>query len=307
MTLALTCACGARLEIDEKFAGQTIECPDCNRPLETAPAAKPPKTSGLALASLLLALIGAFTLVGTLLAIACGLMGLKQIRRAPEQIGGARYARAGIVLGGIFTVLTLGLLWSRDFLKLDSLLRTIESAGSVVYGHDDLFNIQSFETGVVAPTGTIRRPSSAWGQWTTKDPNNEKTDDLVLVNLWEDAYITCLSHALEQQANLSPEDCRRESVERLLRSDLFTKILRGITTPMDPAPGRDQENKPLGGRNGQEFILDSRLRGVDWTFIIRVAQDGSRLNIVAGGTRKVRFARLRPEFDKALDSYQTVK
>ena len=148
MTLALTCTCGARLEIDEKFAGQTIACPDCNRPLATAPAATPPKTSGLALASLLLALIGAFTLVGSLLAMAYGLWGLKQIRRTPEQIGGRRYARAGIVLGGIFTVLTLGLLWSRDFLKLDSLLRTIESAGSIFYSHDDLFNIQSFETGV---------------------------------------------------------------------------------------------------------------------------------------------------------------
>jgi hypothetical protein len=304
MTLALTCACGARLEIDEKFAGQTIECPDCNRPLETAPVAKPPKTSGLALASLLLALIGAFTLLGTVLAVACGLLGLKQIRRAPEQIGGARYARAGIFLGSIFTILTLGLLWSRDSLKLDSLLRTVESAGSIFYSHDDLFNIQSFETGVA---GTIQRPSATWGQWTTKDPNNEKPDDLVLVNLWEDAYITCLSRALDQQANLSPEDSRRESIERLQQSDLFTKILRGIATPTDPPPGRDQENKPLGGRNGQEFILDSRLRGVDWTFIIRVAQDGSRLNIVAGGTRKARFARLRPDFDKALDSYQTVK
>src|SRR5438477_8196278 len=87
MTLSLTCACGARLEIDAKFVGQTIHCPDCNRQLETgSPAAKPAHTSGYALASLVLALAGAFTLAGTVAAIVCGALGLKQIRQAPTQI-----------------------------------------------------------------------------------------------------------------------------------------------------------------------------------------------------------------------------
>ena len=59
MTLSLTCACGALLEVDDKFAGHTIHCPDCNRPINTAPPVpNPPFTSGLALASMLLALVG---------------------------------------------------------------------------------------------------------------------------------------------------------------------------------------------------------------------------------------------------------
>ena len=54
MALSLTCSCGALLEIDDKFAGKIINCPDCNRPLNTAPPVpEPPLTSGFALASLL--------------------------------------------------------------------------------------------------------------------------------------------------------------------------------------------------------------------------------------------------------------
>ena len=74
----------AGLEIDEKFRGQTITCPDCNKPLPTVqPPRVPKKTSVFALASPLLALIGAFTLVGPVLAIVCGGWALRdrQIRR----------------------------------------------------------------------------------------------------------------------------------------------------------------------------------------------------------------------------------
>ena len=71
---------GPRLEIDEKFLGKDIPCPDCARPLPTkAPPTPPPldlpdqhRTSGLAILSLALALVGAFTLVGTLAAVVFG-------------------------------------------------------------------------------------------------------------------------------------------------------------------------------------------------------------------------------------------
>ena len=33
MAVSLKCGCGARLEIDDKFAGKVIPCPDCQRPL----------------------------------------------------------------------------------------------------------------------------------------------------------------------------------------------------------------------------------------------------------------------------------
>ena len=82
MPLSLTCSCGAKLEIDDKFAGKVIPCPDCHRELSTAPkVVQANLTSSFALAGLPLALIGAFTVVGPVLAIICGLIGLRHISR----------------------------------------------------------------------------------------------------------------------------------------------------------------------------------------------------------------------------------
>src|SRR5688572_1436505 len=104
MSISLTCSCGARLEVDAKFAGQTIACPDCHKPLAVTPPPPPPKrTSGLALSSLLLALVGAFTVVGSLAAIVLGAIAY---RRIPKQAGvtGQSYAKAGMILGAAFTI-----------------------------------------------------------------------------------------------------------------------------------------------------------------------------------------------------------
>ena len=44
--------------------------------------------SGLAITSLVLALVGSFTIVGSLAAIGAGYLALRQIGRAPDRIGG---------------------------------------------------------------------------------------------------------------------------------------------------------------------------------------------------------------------------
>src|SRR5436190_19029728 len=101
MSIALTCSCGSRLEVDDKFAGQIIACPGCNKPTLAPLPPKPPETtSGLALASFLLAIIGAFTFVGTVAAVVCGYFALRDIQRAPTPLGGRNLARAGMIIGG---------------------------------------------------------------------------------------------------------------------------------------------------------------------------------------------------------------
>src|SRR5262245_37908739 len=82
MTLSIKCACGVPLEFDDSFAGKQINCPDCQRPL-TIPQANQAtaRTCGFALASLLLALVGAFTLVGTVAAVVLGAVALVRMRR----------------------------------------------------------------------------------------------------------------------------------------------------------------------------------------------------------------------------------
>ncbi len=307
MTLSLTCLCGARLDIDEKFAGQTIHCPDCNRPLATAPPPPAPTTtSGLALASFTLALIGAFTVVGTLAAMVLGFLALMELRRSPG-VGGRRFAKLGIALGAIFTIATLAVLWTGDLLRLDGFLRTVEWAGKLEYSTDDLILLDpggAFDRGGSA---SIRRPTSAWARLIFRDPNTErdKSDDLVLVDLWEDAYIVCLTKWIEP--GLTLENCRQEGQQRFFQSELLTKILSRTGSKSLPLAGQERERKQLPGTETQEFVIDLRLGGVDRTFLVRVLRDGTRLNIVAGGTRKSRFARLQPVLVNALDSYKMEK
>src|SRR4051794_38674179 len=102
MALSITCSCGAKLEIDDKFAGKIVNCPDCHKELTTSPA--PPKvqrTSALAIASLMTALVGALTVLASLAAIVCGFLSLRQQAKHPE-LAGRNLARAGIALGGLF-------------------------------------------------------------------------------------------------------------------------------------------------------------------------------------------------------------
>ena len=87
----------------------------------------------------------------------------------------------------------------------------------------------------------------------------------------------------------------------------ISKTLGRTSAATPPPAGQDRERKQLLGSDTQEFLYDIRLGGHDWTFVIRVLRDGTRLNVVAGGTRKSRFARLQPDLVKALDSYKMEK
>ena len=119
MAISLTCVCGAILEIDDTFRGQRIPCPDCNRLLDTTPPPPPSKaTSAWALASVIFSVAGMLTLIGPLVGAACGVVGLREIRSDPK-IAGANLARAGIVLGAIFTVVSLWAFLGAEFLGLD--------------------------------------------------------------------------------------------------------------------------------------------------------------------------------------------
>src|ERR1700691_516058 len=99
MPLSLICACGARIELEDALAGQEVACPECQQPLK-APAgtaqSQPIRTSGFALPSLVLAVTGAFTVVGTLAAIGLGFVAVAMILRQRDRLAGLGYAVAGI-------------------------------------------------------------------------------------------------------------------------------------------------------------------------------------------------------------------
>src|SRR5262245_57704151 len=108
MALSLSCACGARFEVEETLAGQAVTCPDCREPVQAPQAGGgAARTSGFAVASTVLALVGAFTLIGTVAAVVLGLVALVSVARNPGRVAGAGYAVFGIVAGVVFTALTL--------------------------------------------------------------------------------------------------------------------------------------------------------------------------------------------------------
>src|SRR5581483_3531419 len=113
MALSLSCPCGAAFEVEDTFAGQGIACPDCGRALRV-PLPRPPqlRTSGFAVASVVLALVGAFTVVGTAVAAVLGAVALASIARHRDRLSGAGFAVLGIVLGVGLTAVT-GFAFSR--------------------------------------------------------------------------------------------------------------------------------------------------------------------------------------------------
>ena len=183
MPIAVTCSCGARLEIDDKFAGQSIPCPDCHKPIVAQPPLPPPtRTSGLAVLSLLLALVGAFTIVGTVAAMACGAIAYRQLTRKRSNVGGVRIAQAGMILGAVFTVLAVAAYGSRSLLGVDSLLRRYLWANRLEYAErlpvtKPLPNFGS--------SYSLDRPSFSWGM--CKENSQRQNDVLMYVDLRDDA------------------------------------------------------------------------------------------------------------------------
>ncbi len=120
----LTCACGARFEVDDTLAGQEVLCPECQQPIKAPALDRPPQvTSGWALASVVLALVGAFTVLGTVLAAVLGFYALLHIARNRQRVSGAGLAVFGICLGVLFTGLTVFALTTSDLFGLESLVR----------------------------------------------------------------------------------------------------------------------------------------------------------------------------------------
>src|SRR5262249_53492051 len=140
----------------------------------------PPRTSLLALASAILALVGAFTVLGTVAAVVAGVWALGAIARDRQRLTGAGFALFGIVAGLAFTALTLFALRTNELFGLGGYVRERAMASRVD------------TSGPLAVSGTdwtITRPSEKWGRVKgdrSDDPavwHLQSQRDLVLMNL----------------------------------------------------------------------------------------------------------------------------
>jgi hypothetical protein len=301
----LTCDCGARFEVDETFAGQEIACPDCQQPVKVPARHKvPPRTSAFALASVVVALVGAFT-PAALVAVGLGMAGLVSIRRNRDRVTGAGFAVFGIVLGLVFSTLT-------------TLALVMGFTGLGGYVHQRTLEKQIDTTGplevVVAAAGfAITRPSEKWGKVVAG-----QVEDLVV-----DHFQAGCDLALVQPANYTFVDVRADAGARFQSLDNYQKeVLDGFdprpARPRDPF-GADDDEFPLhpkvqlvrsnrleeADREGREMLVDVRVFGQQWRFLIRLYRKGNGpIYVVRAYCRARPFATLEAELRQALDSFR---
>jgi hypothetical protein len=309
----LTCACGTRFEVDDSLAGQEVLCPECQQPLKAPAAARPPLvTSGWALASVLLSLLGAFTVLGTLVAIILGVVALMSIARHRDRVTGTGFAVLGICLGVLFTVLTVVALNAADVFGLESwmrersLTRKLDTTGplEVVQG------IKGF---------AITRPTEKWGQVENEQSGDpavgafQNNLDLLLMQIPRHAFIDV--RALPGGPFRTLDQCETEVL-----SDFEWR--RQPRRPRDPFEDDDDDfraavrMKRLGsqqlvtvdGVEGRQVEAEVRCAGKPWHFIIRLYRRGNgRIYVVRAYAPKRRLAEVRGELGTALESFRILR
>ena len=312
MALSLTCDCGARFDVEDTLAGQEVSCPECQQPLK-APAlqALPVQTSALAIASAVLALAGAFTVVGTLAAVGLGVTALVSIARHRDRLAGAGLAIFGIVAGCALTPLMLLALTTSELFGLGGWFREKTMA-------DQIDTSGPLEVVEAAQGFAITRPSEKWGQATANalaDPvlaGLQKDRDLLLVQPARNTFVDV--RVVRNSKGVTVDGCHQEVLTEL-ESVPDNPFLDGDEEdfPQPRRPGRasavqvvsSRDIPALGGAAGREMVVDVRRAGQAWRFLVRYyKKPGQPLYIVRAYTQKRNFRRVEEELRQALDSFR---
>lgn len=345
MPLPLICTCGARFRVDETFAEREVICPECRTHLHAPPAGDPVvRVSKLALLSFVLALVGAFTVVGTALAAVLGLAACARILGNPHRAG-LPYAVAGVVLGVALTAGTLAAL-SGDYLRG---LRTFYREALLA---DQLEPTADLEVRRGDKGFLIRRPDAAWGVARQSKIDDDfvmalrvnRTPEVLLVQpalalfvdvrrdtipadvaLWtvQNAYFDRLRKKAEP-----PDDPwgRRWGPRDMMLKDAGPQWqpedAEEAFDPSKPAPPTvesvwqgneaaltvlNEKGKAPANAAGKEVAADvtfANKRG--WKLLVRFYRVGDVTYVVRGYARAANFAAGEAELRRVLDSFRVV-
>lgn len=296
MALSLSCACGAAFEVEDTFAGQAIGCPDCGAGLKVPPLRPPQlRTSGYALASVVLALVGAFTVVGTALAAVLGVVALADIARHRDRLSGAGYAVFGIVLGTVLTVLT-GFAFSRG--EVFDRVREQVAAGQVEKGGP--MEVVREKDGFA-----ITRPSRAWGI-ASKEYAQEvgAGDDLLLANPARNTFL----QVMRQDAGPMTLDQFKDNFLDEFRDErpAGKKKLGDLMRFSNFSLRESRRLPPQGGAEVAEVLFDVKLAGQNLTYRARLVKPkgGTEVYALVAWAHKRRLEQIEPEVRRALDSFR---
>lgn len=302
----ITCACGARFEVDDTLAGQEVLCPDCQQPLKAPAVDRPPQlTSGWALASVVLALVGAFTVFGSLAAVLLGVIALVSISRHRRQVSGTGFAVFGICLGALFTGLTLFALNTADVFGLETWLRerTLSKQVDTSGPMEIVVGVKGF---------AITRPTEKWGQVRgnqSEDPAVsylQRKLDLLLMQVTHHAFLDV--RTMPAVAGRTFDQCQ-------------TEILAEFENDVRPSHFDEDEeefhhvnrarllaSRQLGMKDGaevRELEVDARCARQSWHFFIRLYRRGNGpFYVVRAYAPKRNLGRVEGELQTALDSFR---
>lgn len=297
MALSLSCPCGARFEVEETLAGSTVSCPDCNQSVQ-APSLnrKPLRTSGFAVASVVLALVLAFTGVGTVLAVVLGIVGLFHIARHRDLVTGNGYAIFGIASGTIFSILFVLAVIRTEVFGFDLLDEGL--MGNRVDRSGPL------EVSRPGDGFAIRRPSNKWGIAKDDFARDMAPDsELVLVNVGRKAYIDV---SVDMLVGRSLE-AYRDAVLDTYKTNNSGKRNPGFE--FRDLTVRQKTQLSAGDPEIVEVLLDVRMGAQPLTYLIRLVHPAGsdRVFLVRAWAQKRRFALVEPEIRQAFDSFRVLK
>jgi hypothetical protein len=301
MALSVSCACGARFDVADTFARQTVSCPDCAAPVVVpAPERLPLRTSGYAVASVVLALIGMFTVVFTAAAVVLGFVALVSIGRNRHSVTGNGYAVFGIVLGVVFTGLTL-----------------------LALTHDEIFDsvreqINAREYDFSGPLEIVRpregfaitRPSPRWGVAQASAGADVADEGLIVLgHPRTETLIQVMAEGVAPQQTI--ERCRDDWLASLQDTNRQW-VLGHKNVPVHASAVTLRESRLLPSPDGvqaAEVLVEFKLAGHPMTYLARlVKRSGSdQVFVVTGLAQQRRFAEVEADVRKALESFRVLK
>jgi hypothetical protein len=304
MALTLSCSCGANFEVEDTFAGQTVSCPECHASLKAPAVLRAPlRTSGLAVASMVLALVGAFTLVGTLAAVLCGLAALVSIGRSGGRRAGVGFALFGVVAGLLFTGLTLFAYSTGELFGVGDQVRERMLGGRVDYSGP--LEIVRADQGF-----KITRPSEKWGvakPELTQEFHN--TGNLLLVNAAKDAYVdVAVMPAVGRGIDALRQDVIK-SFEDEQRNGAAEKDPGDVHRVMSVKVRDSRRVESAQGYEVGEVIMDVRVPGGMLTYLIHVVKKprAARAYLLRSWTARRRFPQEEADLRKVIDSFRIVE
>ncbi|MFO0879844.1 MAG: hypothetical protein U0840_21060 [Gemmataceae bacterium] len=272
MAVVCTCDCGARFEVADSPGDVPPCCPECGQPVTVAHQSGPEaRLDWLALASVLLAITGACTVVGSLLGSLVGLAALLRIRTSKHPRRGASLALAGVGMGLGFAALSWMLLRSEASEGVAAWLRRVRLIGQV-------------ETTIPAQITSrdglcqLPRPRGDWLQLRPGFSPDSSIDELVARR-----DVVLMLPRYRAMLDLSRET---ENIQPTLADQRLT-ILDELAAPRRPLLGDDDQENPLrtppsvpveetsrelpevDGYRAYEWSFALRRGGQHWQFLIR--------------------------------------